>query len=88
MSAERERKLVACKTHRKNEVGWCLSCRIAIDWNTWRQFCHCGVPAVGYVARTASVAEAAFYCDEHWSEHSTAPPEASLAGAAPHEGEK
>lgn len=57
--------LTICNKHSDNGDPHCLSCRISIDWNVMRQYCHCGAPATGY--RTLGVnIETEFFCDEHF----------------------
>lgn len=54
-----------CGTHGLKQQPGCLSCRIAVEWTCWRQFCACGAPAVGYTCEPGD-APLVFYCDEHF----------------------
>jgi hypothetical protein len=59
------RQLWVCKVHRRNENSQCWSCWAALDFNTLREYCACGAPAVGYVTEGRDVA-VKFYCEDHW----------------------
>ena len=59
-------EMVGCSEHRRNDRDGCLSCEVAVDWNIWRKFCACGVPAIGYVIRARE--DVGFYCDEHYED--------------------
>jgi len=58
------RDMKVCRQHRLKYEPWCPSCQAALDWMIWRQFCHCGAAAVGYVYTPNEPLK--FYCDEHF----------------------
>ena len=47
--------------------GNCPACQVALEFNTWRRFCHCGAPATGYRAMGPDV-EVEYFCDEHFQD--------------------
>ncbi len=56
--------LKACKEHGLEIKSGCLSCAIAMDFNLWRQVCHCcKAPVVGF-RWTGS--ELVFMCGQHF----------------------